>query len=65
MLLLIFILYLMSDEQINLLLLREASKSYINHKISCVITYHGNVIATGYNRGLVHSSLNKCCPLRG
>ena len=55
----------MSLEDINMLLLREAQKSYINHKISCVITYHGNIIATGYNRGLVHSSLNKCCPLRG
>lgn len=40
------------------ILFKTANKSYINHKISCVITYNGHVIATGYNHNNVHSSLN-------
>ncbi len=47
------------------LLLQEASKSYIKHKISCIVIHRNKIIAKGYNRGLVHCSNLHCCPLRG
>lgn len=48
---------------ISEILNKEAKKSYINHQISCVIVYNGQVISKGYNRGLVHTSLKNCCVL--
>ena len=47
------------------LLLKEASKSYIAHKISCAIIYRNQVLAVGYNYGISHSSIKYQCLLRG
>ena len=55
----------MDSMSIRELLLKEASKSYIAHKISCAIIYRNEVIAVGYNHSNIHSSMKHQCLLRG
>ena len=50
---------------INDLLMKEASKSYIAHKISCAIVYHNKILAVGYNYSTFHNSIKHQCLLRG
>lgn len=54
----------MKTDNISELLFKEANKSYINHKIACIITHRGEIISIGYNYSLSHNSSKSQCLLR-
>lgn len=51
---------------IDILLFNEASKSVVNHQISCIILDKRNrLVSIGHNRNLLHSNSLHQCLLRG